>query len=80
MTEELINTIKERAKKFVADGAWDLDVKDPADVRLSYETAMMIGASIMLEHQAKENDMLTTSEANDEHFNSFFKCPCGEDH
>jgi hypothetical protein len=74
MTTELVKTIEQRAEKFA-----EVNLKSSTEDRrmanwLIIKTAMLIGASIMLEQQAKEQEAL------DEETRNLFRCPCGEDH
>ena len=79
MNETLIKEIEQRAEKFADD-----NLKSSTEDRrmanyLIIKTAMMLGASIMLEHQAKEDQKLVDGKS-DELLCELFKCPCGENH
>jgi hypothetical protein len=79
MTEELIKEIEQRAEKFVDDNFKSATEDRRMANWLIIKQAMMIGASIMLEHQAKEDNEALKAE-NDELLCELFKCPCGEEH
>lgn len=74
MTENVINEIEKRSEKLATD-----NFKSSTEDRrmanwLIIKSAMLIGASIVIEEQAKEQEKL------DEETRNMFRCPCGEDH
>ena len=70
MTEAIIKTIKARAACFIKDNHLDQDICWGTDAERklihTIETAMMIGASIVIEHLAEEDSRISNDELSED--------------